>query len=989
MDRAQIWKSVKQLAEELQVDLRYKYPRITTEQANNELSRLKGIEFFRKAEEGKKVSITTSLRPFLESVKVDRDHYAVVTFDNKRSTIIRDEDVDEHIAKLQELIADEGGFGGGGYTAAGGSDLGSNLDFDPIESIDIEWHKIRKERKEGAYFSHYHNLKKIDLSRYQIFRKEKEAKYDLNCLEHALLISGINKDDFERVKTMIRSRTIPKKDIKIIAQELDLTIILKYYKNVKTEIVKYGKGKTVVNIGLLDKHYFLNEETNYTRFSIVNYFDIKHLPDFNKIYTKETLKTGKIKYKRKDVRIDSFELIKTLLLHKETHLSPITVINSNKLNTFKLREYDELPEKVFGKKIWNAKNSEDYSEYDIIYFDTETTTDGDIHKPYMLCSENRNGERHIFTGDYCIINWLKSLKNYSVCFAHNLRYDFQFVLKYVTVENMIKTGNKIKSVSVLYKGLRLVFKDTYGLISMPLRDFGRTFKLEQEKEVMPYELYTEASVKERLIKIESAKQYLSDADYKQFVENINRLNLADGEDFYHIRYAAYYCKRDVSVLKAGYETFRRWMDEIAGIDIDYCVSLPQLANQFGIKSGVYDGCYQITGVARDFIQRTVVGGRCMVRRNEKIIKEKRIEDYDGVSLYPSAMNRIPGFLKGLPKLYNESVDLSKVDGYFLEIDVLDIKKNRDFPLISRKNEGGIRMFDNNIRGRIYVDKFMLEDLIKYQQIEYKIIRGYYFDEGRNERINEFIRGLFEERKKKKKEKNPIEVVYKLLMNSFYGKTILKPIEYKYTFVRKAEKLRDYISYHFNHVEGYVKIDEEYYMIKEHKPIIKHYNACHIGSEILSVSKRIMNEVMCLAEDIGVSIYYQDTDSMHIRNDKGQLDKLKKAYYEQFGRELDGTDLGQFHCDFNVDNPTITPHSVRSVFLGKKSYYDKVFGGQDYTDVYRMKGIPGSIMTDIENTYNKLYNGEAMTFDLTSVCKFKSEANFTTTNLLDFKRTVRF
>jgi hypothetical protein len=38
---------------------------------------------------------------------------------------------------------------------------------------------------------------------------------------------------------------------------------------------------------------------------------------------------------------------------------------------------------------------------------------------------------------------------------------------------------------------------------------------------------------------------------------------------------------------------------------------------------------------------------------------------------------------------------------------------------------------------------------------------------------------------------------------------------------------------------------------------------YIGAFILSMSKRIMSEVMCLAEDNGIEIYYQDTDSMHI------------------------------------------------------------------------------------------------------------------------------
>lgn len=34
-----------------------------------------------------------------------------------------------------------------------------------------------------------------------------------------------------------------------------------------------------------------------------------------------------------------------------------------------------------------------------------------------------------------------------------------------------------------------------------------------------------------------------------------------------------------------------------------------------------------------------------------------------------------------------------------------------------------------------------------------------------------------------------------------------------------------------------------------------------------MSKRIMNEVMCLAEDMKINIMYQDTDSMQLDSDK--------------------------------------------------------------------------------------------------------------------------
>jgi hypothetical protein len=53
-----------------------------------------------------------------------------------------------------------------------------------------------------------------------------------------------------------------------------------------------------------------------------------------------------------------------------------------------------------------------------------------------------------------------------------------------------------------------------------------------------------------------------------------------------------------------------------------------------------------------------------------------------------------------------------------------------------------------------------------------------------------------------------------------------------------------------------------YEVKTINPINNHFNNASCGVEVLSMSKRIMNEVMCLAEDLKLKIYYQDTDSMH-------------------------------------------------------------------------------------------------------------------------------
>ena len=54
-----------------------------------------------------------------------------------------------------------------------------------------------------------------------------------------------------------------------------------------------------------------------------------------------------------------------------------------------------------------------------------------------------------------------------------------------------------------------------------------------------------------------------------------------------------------------------------------------------------------------------------------------------------------------------------------------------------------------------------------------------------------------------------------------------------------------------------------YFVKENVEVINEASYTYIGALILSMSKRIMNEVMCLAEDIGIDIYITDTDSMHL------------------------------------------------------------------------------------------------------------------------------
>ena len=82
----------------------------------------------------------------------------------------------------------------------------------------------------------------------------------------------------------------------------------------------------------------------------------------------------------------------------------------------------------------------------------------------------------------------------------------------------------------------------------------------------------------------------------------------------------------------------------------------------------------------------------MTANNQKIIqRDCKISDFDAVSLYPSAMKRMRGFLKGRPRVITNFTP-EKYDGYFIYIQITKINKSYDFPLASILTDKGIRTF---------------------------------------------------------------------------------------------------------------------------------------------------------------------------------------------------------------------------------------------------------------------------------------------------------
>ena len=155
----------------------------------------------------------------------------------------------------------------------------------------------------------------------------------------------------------------------------------------------------------------------------------------------------------------------------------------------------------------------------------------------------------------------------------------------------------------------------------------------------------------------------------------------------------------------------------------------------------------------------------------------------------------------------------------------------------------------------------------------------------------------------------------------------------------------------------------------------------------------MNEVMCLAEDLGIMIYYQDTDSMHIPVDKVPV--LEKAFKDLYGKNLRGSDMGQFHPDFESNIPQGDIFSAESYFLGKKSYYDKSTTDGKLFDYHLcLKGIPNNLLEseydDPLELYKFMYEGGAYKFNLLKLKpSFEMTKNMKIKTRSEFTRKIQF
>lgn len=979
------------------------------------------LEALRRVADEKRLESLNELKPtemrlgdfnrVFERIPAPSTHSAVIDFLDEHGDITRAVNLQQHNYGVHGLFFDEENQ----FSSDADVSLYANL---PTK---VRVHFVSNNsnsRIEEKHFFPWLMLRKLPLSDYQVYTRDDRRNND-PCFLVALEKAGCSSDDVKSIRSSMVQTGATIRSIREAAENNQLHISVKQYIDADhAKTTHYGdKALPEIKLGCIAKHLFALRKTKITR-TCLDHPEISKSEDCP-FWPSFTLHHGVPKKSTKC--LDSYQVIAHLFNNRDNMLEPITQSSLPKLINNQFQPSDHLSETDFVDRYFKSLDvgkrrghhpfiDEDGNElpYSVVYFDFETFPLDGKEIEYAVAWKIDDDETQVAYGLNCARVFLDSLPHgNNLLLAHNAGFDRCLLVKHLTAfpsrSNVIDAGTRLKQLNGYYFTRHIIIKDTMSFLNYRLADLPRMFPgscdgMTLEKECFPHELIDMSNYRTMW-----PLSYLDSFEHKDMlIENASRIGAirphrgpgtsgsSRDEQFDARAYAMHYCKRDVDVLYNCFTQFRALMKNRFQQDVYRHISIPGIAYDVQNNAGCFNDCYALSGPVLSFVRQAIVGGRVMTRDNEKHHTTHPLVDFDAVSLYPSAMHSLPGYVVGKPKLFRDSIP-SDATYFIVRIRITAVHQQRHFPLLSIRREMS-REYTNDLVGQtMIVGKVSLEDAVEFQGIEYEVVEGVYWDEGFNKTICTVIKDMFQERLRLKAEHNPLQECMKQLLNSSYGKVIQKPIIKQKTLVAGRDKIDQRWSQKISRVISRTKISANIELFEEHKQLAEHFSPAHLGVQVLDHSKHLMNQVMCLAEDIGATIWYQDTDSMHL--DRAALPDLTSTFQKKYNRELVGKDLGQFHSDFSLDGSEGEVFAAESIFLSKKSYLDHLAcdGNQATGFHIRMKGIPSKLLSDDPmETYSKLLAGESLSVDLARVCPIKIDSkSMTISRRTEFPRTICF
>jgi hypothetical protein len=904
-------------------------------------------------------------------------------------------------------------------------------------------------RKEGEFFNYLHKTE-IDLRKCGVFNNKENQQildngietydYDIltnkGCLYYALHQNLQNdpltpyiEEDLQVIFSNIYRTSLKIETVKYVAKELKITINLRYNDGFKNRNAKLNEGCLYeCNIGFLKDHYFLNYKTQHTIYSVVNYYEICKEKDCNYIFAKRDTNT----YKRDNTGkrfVDAYDIIEVFLRNKDLFLEELpNVIEKAEGEADKQTKAVAITEEELQIAISKIDDNQIYNyEYDVekrmeslekrilkdkslskewiqVASDLETITDKTTNKIVAVGSFYKlpNEPPKKFIGLDCIHQFLKAIPNNCILYFHNTKFDISHFHQHFTdILEYVENDGRFIYQKAKYYGKTFYIVDTLNYLSGSLKSLAEDFKLKMGKELINYQIYNDLTNRElsvgkwyRNIEEDFRNCYNND---NEFLENIEKWKIkrsSNNKEYDALGYLSEYGLVDVVILQQLYDVFQKSIMDNFGIDMKFGLSngcklyptISSIAKEYSKMTGCLNGVCSNKGVIREFIDGALVGGKTMLKNNEKVIVEtvsQSIIDY--TSLYPSAMYAMEGYAIGKPSLIRNLDSVG--ENYYvvkIRIDKNKIRRKLNYPVISkiskrymmdvdgRMKNINTRCFTNDFKEgeEIIVDKYTLEDVIKFQGLDYTIMYGLGWFDGYNAEIKEVVKFCFDKRIELKRAGNTAgQTAYKLILNSLYGFTAEKPHLTKVNIV-KSEDVMKYVLSHSKRVCSASKIgDGDKYLVKSSEDINKHCNYNHIATSILSYSKRLMLEVFVVAEDNEISINYTDTDSIFLKSE--DLELLNTKYVEKYRKDLinnagmlntfkldmDGFVIreGDKYIKTNCKEQGISSEDLvggEGIYLGKKTYLVEVKNKKDANFVGYIFSSKGITDTSIFHYCNK-------------------------------------
>ena len=332
-----------------------------------------------------------------------------------------------------------------------------NVGIEDVRLLPVPQKKLFKNK--GVNFFRYFNTTDIDLTDLQILRETDDIKYlNESCFIYALQLCGIEKDKLSHIKNTFNVGSyFPRKRIKEVADYLKTNINLSWYdsKNMKRSKNMTTEYKETIKLGMYEDHIFINNISNYTKFSIENYDIVKHLDNFNNISRFGDNRKTTFKRLKSTPKIENLEVIHLLFKNNHFFKDPLlmtyehqyqkygdkTEYLDNIENEQKLFEYVDKSEPIDGCDFQKP-----ILEKQIFYADTECDVKTEkqhipillgilkdavkMTKDHVRIFTNYDNDKKFFMNFLDYINDNSKGKD-AIVYFHNLKYDYTVLQPYL------------------------------------------------------------------------------------------------------------------------------------------------------------------------------------------------------------------------------------------------------------------------------------------------------------------------------------------------------------------------------------------------------------------------------------------------------------------------------------------------------------------------------------------------------------------------------